>query len=112
MRAKAWNNGQHHASGAGYGLKLSPEDRDRAFMREWEIIHLDVPGQGITPIVISESFWSRCSELRSAATGRWLRESGIAPWPKGKPPTLLLEQVDGDAFRVCAPGQLRHGDRE
>ena len=103
MRAKAWNNGQHHASGAGYGIKLSPEDRDRFFMREWETVQLEVPGQGITSVALSDSFWRRCSELRSAALGRWLRESGMAPWPKGHPPTLLIEQLVGDTFRVRAP---------
>lgn len=103
MRAKAWNNGRHHASGAGYGIKLSPEDRDRVFMREWKTVQLEVPGQGITPVPVSESFWRRCSELRCVALGRWLRESGLAPWPKGKPPTLVIEQVQGDTFRVNAP---------
>jgi len=33
VQAKAWNNGQHHASGAGYGIKFSREERDRGFLR-------------------------------------------------------------------------------
>lgn len=64
MRAKAWNNGQHPASGAGYGIKLSVEDRDRVFVGEWKTVQLEVPGQGITAVMISDSFWRRCSELR------------------------------------------------
>lgn len=103
MRAKAWNNGQHLASGAGYGIKLSAKDRDGVFMRGWKTVQLEVPGQGITSVRLSDSFWRRCSELRSAALGRWLRENGMAPWPKGQPPTLLIEQRTGNAFRVSAP---------
>lgn len=103
MRAKAWNNGEHHASGAGYGIKLSPEDRDRVFMREWTTVQLEVPGQGTTHVTLSDSFWHRCSELRSAAVGRWLRANGMAPWPQGQPPNLLIEQLEGDTFRLSAP---------
>ena len=102
MQATAWNNGQHRPSGAGYGIKLSSEDRDRVFMRDWQAVQLEVPGQGVAPVALSESFWRRCSELRSAALGRWLRETGMAPWPKGQPPTLVLEHIEGQTFRVCA----------
>ena len=72
-------------------------------MREWKTVDLEVPGQGITSVAVSESFWHRCSELRSAALGRWLRETGLAPWPKGQPPTLVHEQTEGKTFRVNAP---------
>lgn len=102
MRAKAGNNGQHQASGAGYGIKSSAEDRDRVFMREWTTAQLEVPGQGISPVALSESFWRRCSELLSATVGRWLRETGMAPWRKGHPPTLVVEQIEGETFLVNA----------
>ena len=103
MRAEAWNNGQHHASGAGYGIKVSPEDRDRYFLRSWTSVQLEVPGQGTPNVTLSDSFWRRCSELRCAALGRWLRETGKAPWPKGHPPTSVIEQLEGKTFRVEAP---------
>lgn len=105
MRATAWNNGQHHASGAGYGLKLTADDRDRYFNMEWTSIELEVPGQGTPTVTLSESFWRRCSELRSAAIGRWLREIGSAPWPKGQPPALIVESRGGDVFHVDARGR-------
>ena len=38
--ATAWNNGQWSTTGAGYGLKVSIEDRDRFFDREWESVTL------------------------------------------------------------------------
>jgi hypothetical protein len=35
MRATAWNNGSHSATGAGYGLRISRQDRDRFFDPQW-----------------------------------------------------------------------------
>ena len=102
MKATAWNNGQHHPSGAGYGIKFTAADRDHFFRREWESIQLEVPGEGTTSVPLSASFWRRCSELRSATVGRWLRGSGLAPWPKGQPPKLNVEQVEGSLFRLRA----------
>lgn len=102
MKAKAWNNGRHHPSGAGYGVKLSAGDRDRWFQKDWAAIRIQVPGEGTTEVPLSESFWRRCSELRSAAIGRWLRGSGMAPWPKGEPPALTIEHVEGSLFRLHA----------
>ena len=32
----AWNNGGHHPSGAGYGLKISITDRNQYFNRGLE----------------------------------------------------------------------------
>jgi hypothetical protein len=63
-------------------------------------VQLEVPGQGTTKVTLSDSFWRRCSELRCAALGRWLREIRKAPWPKGHPPTLVIERLEGTTFRV------------
>lgn len=102
MRAKAWNNGSPHSSGAGCGVKVSVADRDRWFRTDWAAITLQIPGEGTAEILLSESFWRRCSELRSAALGRWLRSAGLAPWPKGQPPALTIEPVQGSLFRLHA----------
>ncbi len=50
---------------------------------------------------LSESFWRDCSELRSAAVGRWLLAAGLAPWPRGAPPVLELVPVVGNTFAVA-----------
>lgn len=102
MRAAAWNNGAHHVSGAGYGLKITPQNRDRHFQPSWDRVVIDVPGQGATTVALSSSFWRNCSELRSAAVGRWLREVGLAPWPRGAPPVLELVAVSGKHFSVSS----------
>jgi hypothetical protein len=103
MRATAWNNGSHHASGAGYGLRVSGEDRDRYFDRDWSEVVFDLDGEVEARATISDSFWRTCSELRSVGIGKWLRVRGLAPWPKGIPPTLEVRPAGGNRFNVLPP---------
>lgn len=105
MIVTAWNNGVHHPSGAGYGLKIRAADRDACFNPEWNTILLEIEGeaQAVEININKASFWNRtCRELISSAIGRWLRRQGAAPWPKGHPPKFVLEPVDGNRFRVFA----------
>ena len=44
MIVTGWNNGDHQKSGAGYGVKLNADDRDRFFKRDWETIILEMEG--------------------------------------------------------------------
>ena len=71
----AWNNGRHHSTGAGYGLRLrSPADRNSNFDRARKAIQLHVPGSR-NPISInidSDSFWDGHREL-----GRRLLDNGL-----------------------------------
>ena len=100
MLVRAWSNGAHHPSGAGYGLKVSAADRDKAFNEAWTHVVLTLAGQGETVVSLSASFWRTCSELRSAAIGRWLLETGRAPWPRGAPPAVRLTHTGGNRFSV------------
>lgn len=100
MRAVAWSNGSPLSSGSGYGLRVSAEDRDRFFDRAWTNVIIELPGEGPSTVALSKSFWSRCSELRSAALGRWLLGAGLAPWPRGEPPTFLLLPREEGRFTV------------
>ena len=103
MIVTAWNNGDHHRSGAGYGLKIKAGDRDQYFKPEWKSIFLEIEGEP-QPVEINiqkASFWNKtCRELINSAIGKWLLAQGLAPWPKGHPPTLLLEPVAGNRFKV------------
>ena len=45
MKARAWNNGEHHPSGAGYGIRLTAEDRDQYFKKEWKSVTLILDGE-------------------------------------------------------------------
>lgn len=100
MRVTAWNNGKHHRSGAGYGLKISAADRDRHFKKTWASVVVELPN-GVKAIINTDkqSFWSEaCRELISKEIGAWLRLSGLAPWPSGAPPAFGLDPTDERHF--------------
>jgi hypothetical protein len=99
----AWNNGDYHSSGAGYGLRIPKEDRDKAFLKSWSDVLLQLPSERGTKSVtvrLSGSFWRTCSELRSAAIGGWLIERGYATWGKRQPPTFRLQPLGGNRFKL------------
>lgn len=103
MLATAWNNGAHHASGAGYGLKISKADRDRYFSSSWREVLVSLPGQKMPVVVeLSPSFWKNCTELRHQEIGRWLRANGYAPWPKGRPPKFEVQFKGNGRFEVVS----------
>jgi hypothetical protein len=99
MRITAWNNGKHLPSGAGYGLKVDIEDRDRWFDPKWQFIWLHLEGeQGEFQVNVGKkSFWTdACHELIHKNIGEWLIKNDLAPWSKGKPPKLELEHIKGN----------------
>jgi hypothetical protein len=101
--ATAWNNGQHHSSGAGYGLKVSPSDRDRYFDRRWGVAELHLPAldEPVRVNIDKASFWSgNCRELISREIGQWFQSVGRAPWPSGSPPRVELRPRGNGAFHV------------
>ena len=101
MIVSAWNNGQHYRTGAGYGIKISIEELDTYFSRGWDSVVIELSGW-TAPILVNvmkKSFWgATCRELISADIGRWLMVNGLAPWPKGQPPKLLLEPLSDNRF--------------
>ena len=58
--ATAWNNGKHHPSGAGYGLKISAADRDSYLRRAWGTVDLYLAGNlaAVTVNLDKNSFWN------------------------------------------------------
>ena len=103
MIVTAWNNGSHHTSGAGYGLKIKIKDRDMNFDSTWQSIVLDLPDKDC-PIKINinkSSFWNNtCHELISIEIGKWLLKHKYAPWLKGKPPKFNLIPMQDNHFRL------------
>ena len=103
--ATAWNNGQRHARGAGYGLNLAVADRDRFFRRDWRSVTLRlVDESGSVDVEVNcakDSFWNgTCRELIAREIGRWFLDLGLAPWPTGRPPRFNLTPVEPGVFRV------------
>lgn len=97
----AWNNGQHAASSAGYGLKISISDRDRYLNRSWKTVTLELEGKS-EPVMVNidkDSFWGpTCQELLKKEIGIWLRQNELAPWPRGRPPKLKMDLITGSRF--------------
>ncbi len=52
MIVTAWNNGRHHTSGAGYGLKVGAADRDRFFDSAANAVVLDLEGW-VAPVTVN-----------------------------------------------------------
>ncbi len=105
--ATAWNNGSHRPSGAGYGVKVSVADRDAHFKRQWRTVELHVPDadRPFRVNIDKGSFWNdTCRELISKEIGIWLRNSRLAPWPKGAPPKLRLCPRGVGVFEVRPAG--------
>ena len=68
--------------------------------REWREVIVDLNGEEGVSVSLSESFWGRCPELRSAAIGRWLLRNGLAPWSRGAPPSALLLADGSNRFSL------------
>jgi len=102
IEVTAWNNSEHHRSGAGYGLKVNFEDRQRFFKREWGKVQIELPdGSKATCNINKDSFWNRtCGELISADIGRYFLLAKIAPWVKGGPPTFFLIKEADACFKL------------
>lgn len=92
MKVTAWNNGRHHQTGAGYGIKIASIDRDRYFRKSWETVSIHFPDGTEAEVNTNKaSFWNEsCRELISQDIGRWLIKTRKAPWTTGAPPRFEL----------------------
>jgi hypothetical protein len=103
MIVTAWNNGDHHSDGNGYGIKLDLVDRNAFFKSEWKTILIELEGESNTAEVNIDkaSFWNQtCRELISVEIGKWLIKNHLAPWKKGYPPQLKLEKKTSNLFQL------------
>lgn len=103
MEVSAWNNGEHHVKGAGYGLRIHAKDRDTYFERSWKIVYVSLPGEEkeVEVNVDKSSFWNdTCRELINKQFGQWLIKKRYAPWQPGAPPKFRLLHNNGNHFRL------------
>jgi hypothetical protein len=68
MIIAGWNNGLHNKTGSGYGIRISREDREKYFQRVWDSVIVEFEGVKQVYIRLSDSFWRKCTELRTRVT--------------------------------------------
>ena len=101
MIASGWNNGSpNNETGAGYCIKISKNDRDKYFRREWEFVEIELENGEVITVRLSSSFWRNCSELRCSKIGKWMLQKGYAPWSKNNPPKFELIPVSERRFKL------------
>ncbi len=101
--AKTWNNGHRHASGAGYGIKITMQDREQFFNRSWStvILHLNGYSRPIEVNVAKLSFWNRdCGELIKKDIGIWLIQNNCAVGTLGWPYEVRMTVIGEREFKV------------
>ncbi|WP_292384383.1 hypothetical protein [Methanoculleus sp. UBA430] len=102
MKVSCWSNGTPNGhTGAGYGIRISYDDRDRYFQRSWGSVEVVLDNGEVVDVSLSEKFWATCPELKSAVIGRWMLDLGVIPWAKGKPPEFDLEPIGDRRFRLA-----------
>jgi hypothetical protein len=110
----AWNNGRHDKSGNGYGFKVPISDRDRFFDRSRYTAVLLLSGSNVEIRVNTrkKSFWTEtCHELICKELGAWFIREGLAPWPAGRPPKILLSALGEGRFRILGPARMDSAER-
>ena len=103
---KAWCNGNPRPSGAGYGLKLTAQDRDTFLRPDHKTVTLFLEGEQepIEVVTGKASMWhGTCRELLKKEIGQWLLRAKLAPWPKGRPPSIVLLQRSPGVFEAQLP---------
>ena len=98
MLLQGWHKGRPSDEPAGYGLRLTPGDRDRNFDSSWTSVDVELEGGTTVAVTLNPSFWRSCPELRSPEIGAWLLASGAAPWPLGDPPSVVVRLIEGNRF--------------
>ena len=101
MIVKTWNNGRYYQTGAGYGIKISPRDRDAEF-RGLDFVELFLEGEPdfVLIDIRKESFWRSCSELIHKKIGLWLIKNNLQHWTSGKPHSLELIKTSKNKFTL------------
>src|SRR5437899_6696560 len=95
MKASGWKSGE----GGTYGIRVGKENAKKFFDPAWSTIEVEIDGS-THGFALSDTFWTTCPEFRGAEIGAWLLATGLAPWPRGKPPHLELMPLGGNRFKL------------
>jgi hypothetical protein len=94
MTATGWK-------GESFGVRVGTENAKAHFPQTWKTIGVEIDGM-VHSFKLNATFWTSCPEFRGKEIKQWLSLHGMAPWPKGKPPALLLTPLGGNRFRLSA----------
>jgi len=73
-----WDNGSpNHTTGAGFGVRIKSDDRDKYFNRQWISVKLTLGDNLDVETKLTRSFWRKCPELRGKYIGQWLIKHGL-----------------------------------
>lgn len=96
---KAWSNGNaNEKTGAGYGLRISKNNRDKFFLDDAEyflIINKKKIKMNITP-----GFYRKCPEIRDKKIGMFLVNNNLHKWKSRSPHSLNMIKVDDETFEL------------
>ena len=85
----------------GMGLKIGFRVRDQWVSPGAKEVTLELEGQPIVQVKLTDAFWNKCPEFKHRAIGSWIEAQGlILPWPIGKPHRFPMERISGTQFRV------------
>ena len=100
---KAWNNGEYHPNGNGYGIRIGAKNRDEHFKRQWKTVSLELEGEpeSIDVNIDKPSFWdTSCLEIISVKIGKWLIKNRRGKWPRGLPPRIVMNHIGSNRFHL------------
>ena len=105
MIVKTWSN-----SRGSYGIKVTMQDRQQFFKKDWKTVVLEFEGSDVQAKVNIDkpSFWSpKCGELINREIKLWLQDNRLDSWPKDNPHELSLELLSSRRFllRRAVPNQ-------
>ncbi|MBI5538526.1 MAG: hypothetical protein HY951_00570 [Bacteroidia bacterium] len=107
IEVSAWNNGQHHESGAGYGIYVLKKDRKFILDKNINFISIKIDGKEEFKASISNSFKRigkirkiMCGEIRKIEIGIWFKELNLLHWEKNNPPKFDLTHIKGNEFTL------------
>ena len=95
MEARGWKGGT-------YGVSVGKANAAQYFKKTWSRVEIEIDGE-FHSFPLRETFWKTCPEFRGGALKEWLLRSGLAPWPRGDPPKLILRPLKENRFRISAP---------
>jgi hypothetical protein len=99
MTATGWKGGKNkERMESTYGVSVGRTNA-RGFSKHWKAVELEIDGD-FHEFPLRETFWTNCPEFRGAVIGQWLSRHGLAHWPHGKPPKLVLTPLGGNRFRL------------